>query len=248
MKSPSLAYCIEVSARGIAFTRSFARPYVAEKSKRAWWAHDERREGGRHRKDEWFAPAGIDPKFLHNWARERATTGFLICAVAKNNSEQAQALAKYKTLGYRLWRTEALMACSTSVEPSREINTGILPVDTEPMISRLTEAAGGRMILPEHLKTQPARVRCHVAMVDDRLVGWIRSISIADASWCASLFVQPEFRRRGIGQSLVATMLQADRDAGSLASILIASHAGAKLYRSIGYRMIGNVLVLNPPR
>lgn len=247
MKPPTLAYCIEVSARGIAFTRSFTRPYVAEKIKRSWWLHDEVPFGSRRRNDEWFSPVGTEPELLHSWACTRAAKRFIICAVVKDDREQVELLTKYKNLGYRLWRTEVLMARTTTVDPRIEINSGLFFVDSQSMVSRLAKAAGERMILPEHLEKRPPPVRCHAAVINDQLVGWVRSVSIGDASWCASLFVEPAFRRRGIGRSLVATMLRADRTAGLLASILIASHTGAILYRSIGYQTIGTILVLNPP-
>jgi hypothetical protein len=137
MKSPTMAYCIEVSARGIAFTRCLARPYIAEKIKRAWWLHDEKPGGSQQRNDEWFAPVGADQKLLHAWARDRAAKGFIICAIAKDDREQAEAPAKYKKLGYRLWRTEALMVCSTSIASSRAINRGIIHVNTKQMAYRL---------------------------------------------------------------------------------------------------------------
>jgi GNAT superfamily N-acetyltransferase len=247
MKPPTIAYCIEVSACGIAFTRSFTRPYVAEKINRAWWLHDERPLGRQRRNDEWFAPVGTDPELLHSWACARTAKKFIICAVVKDAREQVELLTKYRNLGYRLWRTEALMARTTTIDPSVEINSGLIFVDTQSMVSRLTKAAGERMILPEHLEKRPMPVRCHAAVINDQLVGWVRSVSIGDASWCASLFVEPAFRRRGIGRSLMATMLRADRTSGLSASILIASHTGAILYRSIGYQTIGTILVLNPP-
>lgn len=220
-----MAYCIEVSARGIAFTRSFARPFTAEKIKRTWWLHDDGPLGSQRRNDEWFATAGTEPEVLHSWARARAAKRFIICAVVKDDREQVELLTKYRNLGYRLWRTEALMTRSTVIDPSCAISSGLIPVDTQSMVSRLAKAARGRMILPEHLEKRPVPVRCHVAIINDQIVGWVRSTSIGDASWCASLFFEPEFRRRGIGRSLVATMLKADRIADLMASIPHGSYA-----------------------
>ena len=43
-------------------------------------------------------------------------------------------------------------------------------------------------------------------------------------------------------------MLRDDRAAGSKASMLLASHTGGKLYPTVGYETIGELLMFGPPR
>ena len=62
------------------------------------------------------------------------------------------------------------------------------------------------------------------------------------------MFVEPDFRRRGIGKSLLLRMLRDDRAAGATLSVLLASHAGALLYPTVGYQEIGKLLLFTPRR
>jgi GNAT superfamily N-acetyltransferase len=110
------------------------------------------------------------------------------------------------------------------------------------MAERLLRAARHRLIMPEHLETtREARLRVYVALIDERIVGWVRSVVVGDATWVASMHVVPAFRRRGIGKTLLAAMLRDDRATGSVQSVLLASRAGARLYTVLGYRTIATL-------
>jgi predicted acetyltransferase len=102
-------------------------------------------------------------------------------------------------------------------------------------------------VLPEHLDPD-APLRQYVALVDGEPVGWVRSIAVAGAAWCSSMYVQPAFRRRGIARAMLARMLRDDRAGGADAAVLLASHAGAKLYPVVGYEQIGTLLLYRPGR
>lgn len=246
MNSLALDSCVEVFARGLAFTRSFVRPYIVSKIGGSWWLRDGPDIRNRRRNDEWIAPSGVDPEKLDHWARERALGRFLVSAVAVDADEQVSLRAKYRTLGYRLWRTEPLMSRSTLRISRSAAGTEVSLVDTEAMATQLAEVTREKMMPKEYLALQSSPVRCHVAMISDRIAGWARSISIGDSGWCDSMFVEPEFRRRGVGRALVEAMLRSDRTAGLTASVLVARHAGAKLYAAIGYQTMGTVLVFTP--
>jgi hypothetical protein len=43
-------------------------------------------------------------------------------------------------------------------------------------------------------------------------------------------------------------MLADDKARGAQANVLLASHAGAKLYPAVGYETIGKLLIFGPPR
>lgn len=78
------------------------------------------------------------------------------------------------------------------------------------------------------------------------LAGCVRSIAVGDATWCSSLFMTPEFRRRGIARALLGETLGDDRDAGATRAVRLASHAGAKPYPLVGYEQIGTLLLFVP--
>ncbi len=60
------------------------------------------------------------------------------------------------------------------------------------------------------------------------------------------MFVLPQHRRRGIATALLAQLLRDDRAGGAPQAVLTASHAGAKLYLTLGYQQIGTLLLFNP--
>lgn len=67
-------------------------------------------------------------------------------------------------------------------------------------------------------------------------------------TWCSNMYVLESHRRRGIGRALLAQMLRDDRRHGAVASVLLASHAGARLYPVVGYEQIGELLAYSPRR
>jgi GNAT superfamily N-acetyltransferase len=140
------------------------------------------------------------------------------------------------------------MQRSTSDIPECASPADIQLVTSVALADRLADAAGGRLVLPEHLTQRVPSVRCHVALIGDRVVGWARSVTVVRAAWCASMFVAPDVRRQGIGSALTAATLRADRSAELSKSVLVASHVGLRLYAAVGYSVLGRVLVWVPGR
>jgi predicted acetyltransferase len=68
------------------------------------------------------------------------------------------------------------------------------------------------------------------------------------AAWVSNMFVEPDYRRRGIGRSMLARMLRDDRGRGATRSVLLASHTGAMLYPHVGYETLGELLCYTPRR
>ena len=245
-----LNHCIEVFAQGLAFTRTMARPYLCSNiGGVGWWLRDAPEYMRPRRNDEWIVDGSLQPRTIDRQARKRAAGGFLVNVVSTSAVEKEFLCAGYKGFGYRLWRTEWLMRRATANDARTiDARVTIALVDNEELVSRLAVLARGRLVLPMHLGQTPMPVRCHVALVDRQIVGWARSVTVAQSSWLASLFVQPALRRRGIGTALVAATLHADEAAGLSDSVLVASHAGAELYAKARYEAAGEVLVFTPPR
>lgn len=118
-------------------------------------------------------------------------------------------------------------------------------VTTTDVADRLTKAARSRQILPEHFGAG-ARLRQYIAQMDGELIGWVRSITVDQATWCSNMYVRPAFRRQGIARAMLSRMLVDDRDAGAQRAVLLASHTGAKLYPVVGYQPIGTLLLFTP--
>ncbi len=91
-------------------------------------------------------------------------------------------------------------------------------------------------------------LRLYAAECAGEITGWVESIVCPAGTWCASMFVQPAHRRQGIASALLATMLRDDRRTGAPGNVLLATHAGAKLYATLGYRQLGTLLLYTPQK
>ena len=251
---------VETFVRGFAFTRSFTHPYIAERVGPLWVVRDAARKNpAEYRREEWV-PRGVDPAEVDRLARRHARGHFCVCAVRAAGEDDAPVRAAYKALGYRLNVTEPLMAHALRRVPRLPEPLPVRRVTTADLADRLAKAARSRQVLPEHLAPD-APLRQYAALDEDRPVGWVRSIAVRVAgggadgdaggrvtTWVSNMYVDPRYRRRGVGRSLLARMLRDDRSRGSALSVLSASHTGALLYPLVGYETVGELLVFTPRR
>jgi len=242
--SPSIARAIEVFARGFCFTRSFTHPFVAEQLGPVWVMRDAPRSSGDYRTEEYIAH-GVSPAEIDRIARRNTRGRFAVCAIHGIDEPDQPIRADFKTMGYRLRASEALMIHKLQRIPRCDSPAKIQRVTTEKVAERLAKAAGSRQILPEYL-CDDAKMRQYMAMIGGKPVGWVRSIAVGDATWCSNMFVLPKFRRKGIARAMLCQMLRDDRALGARNAVLLASHAGAKLYPIVGYEQIGTLLLYSP--
>ena len=81
-----------------------------------------------------------------------------------------------------------------------------------------------------------------VALWDDRVIGYIGSQSSIDETDVMNVAVHPDFRRKGIAESLIDTLIQELKNRGSHALMLEvrASNAPAiALYEKLGFLQVG---------
>jgi GNAT superfamily N-acetyltransferase len=246
MTAITIEEAIEVFVRGFSFTRSFTFPCLAEPlAGGVWVVRDAPRTRGDYRTEE-YVGHGVPPAMLDALARQHTRGRYRICAMRSVEESDAPLRAGFKARGYRLMATEAFMAHSLKRIESVAEPLPVVRVTTREAAEALAKAAGSRQILPEHLEASPAPMRQYVALEDDRPVGWVGSIAAAGCAWCANMFVLPAYRRRGIARALMTRMLQDDRAANARASVLLAGHTGAKLYPTVGYELIGELLMFGP--
>jgi predicted GNAT family acetyltransferase len=128
-----------------------------------------------------------------------------------------------------------------------ECPADVFRIDTEEQAQRLSLATGSRPTPAEHLFQRPRQKRQFCAELDGEIVGWVHSIQLRpNIASCFNMYVKPEFRRRGIAKALLSRMLADDREHGALHNVLLASHAGAKLYPAVGYEQIGTLHLFCP--
>ena len=241
-----LHYAIEVFARGFCFTRSFTHPYLAERVGKIWVVRDAPRKRGNYRREEWIAH-GVTPEVIDETACKHTRGRFAICAIHGTNESDQPLRDGFKALNYRLGTTEPIMVHELEQLPHFEPTVEIIRVTTADLAEQVNKAARFRQILPEHLGTD-SPLRQYVALIDNKPVGWVRSINVGQATWCADMYVMPDLRRRGIARAMMCQMLHDDRAHGSKLAVLTASHTGAKLYRVVGYKQIGTLMLYTPKK
>jgi GNAT superfamily N-acetyltransferase len=239
---------IEVFVQGFAFVKSKTHPYEAELLEHGIWVlRDAERRREDYRREE-YVSYGVPAAEVDAVARRHTRGRFKVCAILAEGEPDGPLRAEFKQAGYRLMATEAFMVRDLSDEIER-INLPTFPVlrvTTEEQAALLAKSAGSRQILPEHLAAEPPPIRQYMVMDRDKPVGWVGSVPAAGCAWCNNMYVAPEYRRRGIAKALLLRMLADDRAAGTEANVLLSSHAGSKLYPTVGYEQIGRLYLYTP--
>ena len=238
---------IETFVRGFCHGKSTTHPYEGTRKGRVWVMRDAPRKNPRlYRKEEWVA-YGVDPTEVDAVARANNRGRFFVCPVFALGDDEAPLLAAYKQLGYRLLAREGMFTHNLARISRASCAMELHRVDTHELAARFGKATRSKPMRACDLEPEAA-VRQYIACDGDALVGWVRSTAVGAATWCSNMFVQPAYRRQGIGRALVARMLRDDRAHGATASVLLASKAGALLYPQVGYDQIATLLILAPLR
>ena len=240
---------LQVFAEGYSFTRSYTHPYLWETlGPNAFRLFDATRKNPRDLRSEEFALFDLPPAEALALCMERSQGAFRFGYLVREGEPDREIRDAFKSLGCRLKVTEPLFVHDlTHLAPSE----GPFPVSrvtTPEQAAAVAKAAGSRQALPEHLALDPPPIRQYAAYDGETPVGWVNSVATTHGAWCASMYVQEPYRRRGIARSLMRKMLADDRDAGVPANVLLATHTGAKLYAAVGYRQLGTLYVYTPPR
>ena len=244
----SLEKAIEVFISGFAFTRSYTHPYIGEKFQEGFWGlRDAPRKRQDYRGEEYVA-YGLSASAIDALARARTRGHFSVCHVQEADEISPTIREDFRALGYQLSTTEFFMTHRLEKITKHDSPCDIERISTLDQAELLAKAARSRQILPAHLAANPPPRRQYMAMDGAVPVGWVGSVSVGGCTWCTNMFVAPSHRRRGIGKALLSRMLTDDRAAGAEANVLLASHAGAKLYPVLGYETIGKLFVFNPPK
>lgn len=237
---------IEAFCSGFTYTRSFTHPYIYQRTDTFWQMKDGPRQSGDRRGSEVITTLH-DPEQVINFMKGLQGDRLFLCVMHDVATPEAPIIKSFKASGCRLMRREPMMVKALdTIEPL----TGPYPVtrivDAEGE-EKITNAARTRQILPEHVHDGDADLRLFAAWDGETPVGWVKSIrATKDHTWVSNMFVKSEYRRQGIGRSLMSAMLQSDQHYRFTHSVLLASQAGTKLYETLGYERIGTLLLLDP--
>jgi GNAT superfamily N-acetyltransferase len=238
---------IEAFLAGVAFTRCFTYPYIGERIGPLWVMRDApRKQAKEYRREEWVAyqrdVADVD-RIIKQHTRGR----YCICAIRTIDQPDAPIRAAYKSAGYRLGSTEAIMVHALQRIPRVPEPFPVQRITNQEMADVLHKTIGRRQVLEDHFAID-SPLRQYAVFDAGKPIGWARSIVTGNSTWVSNVHVIPSHRRRGIGRSILARMLRDDRKHGSRQSVLTASHTGAMLYPTVGYELIGQLLLYTPKR
>lgn len=236
---------IEVFVHGYSTDKSRTFPYEVSRVGPLWAMRDAPRRNARDYRGEEWVVHDVAAQEADAIVRQHARPGFAISVVIANDEPDGPTRTAYKALGYRLLRTEGFFVQPLRQIPSPPAAVSIERVQTVDRAAQFAKIIRRRPIAAD-LLGDGAPFRQYVAVDGDEIVGRVRSIDAVGATWCAAMYVEPSHRRRGIGQALMAKMLQDDQARGARCSMLLATHAGALLYPRMGYERIGTLLIFGP--
>jgi hypothetical protein len=240
-------FAVEVFVRGCCAVRSGTFPYEASRAGPLWVMRDAPRKNPRdYRKEEWIAYA-VDAGEVDALARAQTRGRFFVCAMIGEGEPDGPVRSAYKALGYRLMATEGFFIQRLKRIPKPPSPLPVEWVRTAELAARLGKATRSKPI-PDGLLGEDAPFRQYVALDGEKIVGRVRSVDAAGATWCSDMHVDVSHRRCGIGRALLCRMLRDDRARGSACSVLTASHLGALLYPRVGYERIGTLFMFAPVR
>jgi GNAT superfamily N-acetyltransferase len=245
MANSDIEAAVDVFVHGYSADRSRTFPYEASRVGPLWLMRDAERKNPRdYRGEEWVVHDVAAPE-ADAIVRQHARSGFAISVVIANEDPDGPTRAAYKSLGYRLLRTEGFFVHRLRQIPSPPAVASVERVQTAERAAQLGKIIR-RLPIADDLLGDSAPFRQYVAVDGADIVGRVRSLDAVGATWCSSMYVEPSHRRRGIGQALMSKMLHDDRARGSRYSVLAATHAGALLYPRMGYERIGTLLIFAP--
>jgi predicted N-acetyltransferase YhbS len=111
------------------------------------------------------------------------------------------------------------------------------PADVEPVVAAFIRENWGDRRLNLDFVTRHAEAHPFVAEADGQIVGTgVLSVN-GSVGWIGTIWVEPAWRRRGVGTALTQATIEAADSAGCRTLLLVATEAGRPLYEKIGFEV-----------
>lgn len=254
MKSPSkpkssatddLSAVIQDFALGFSHTRSITYPYEVAKVGDFTILRDAPRTSGDVRNQE-LITTSTDVDSLIAQIKELRPTRFFLCVMLGLEGDAPGLKALVKAQGFRFLRYEPAFVRPPGGPPEPRTPYRMARITKQEEADAIHQLAR-RQIRDEEIGNDEVKLRMFAAWDGDRPIAWVKSIRTSPGrSWVSNLYVDPEYRRRGIATDLMNLMLTDDRKRGIQTSVLLASYDGAKLYGSLGYQQVGTLQMFAP--
>lgn len=242
-------FAIEVFVTAFARNRSLVYGCIPERHGGVWVMHDHPSRGA----DDRVAEVVGWEKGPDEYVNAGAALGgnrWAACVVGADLDGKKAPVA-FREAGFRRAGKEPLFVRDLRVRAGY-VGDGfegvVKRVESEEEMENLRLAKGGRKAMrPEDLGVDDADFRVFYAVLDGVLAGRVTSCRVREASWVADLYVEPGFRRRGLGSALMGALAADDWRLGVRWSVLLASSTGALLYPRLGYEQTGLLHFMWPP-
>ncbi len=121
------------------------------------------------------------------------------------------------------------------------------PADVEPVAAAFIRENWGDRRLNLEFVTRHAETHPFVAEADGRIVGTgVLSVN-GSVGWIGTIWVEPAWRRQGVGMALTEATVDAAESAGCRTLLLVATDAGRPLYEKIGFEVQTWYRILEAP-
>jgi predicted N-acetyltransferase YhbS len=121
------------------------------------------------------------------------------------------------------------------------------PADVDPVVAAFIRENWGDRRLNLDFVTRHAESHPFVAEVDGQIVGTgVLSVN-GSVGWIGTVWVEPAWRRRGVGMALTQATIDAAESAGCRTLLLVATDAGRPLYEKIGFEVQTSYRILEAP-
>ncbi len=121
------------------------------------------------------------------------------------------------------------------------------PADVEPVVAAFIRADWGDRRLNLDFVTRHPETHPFVAEADGEIVGTgVLSVN-GSVGWIGTIFVEPAWRRRGVGMALTQATIDTAESAGCRTLLLVATEAGRPLYEKIGFEVQTWYRILEAP-
>ena len=111
------------------------------------------------------------------------------------------------------------------------------PADVDPIVAAFIRENWGDRRLNLDFVTRHPETHPFVAEADGQIVGTgVVSVN-GSVGWIGTIWVEPAWRRRGVGMALTNATIDAAESAGCRTLLLVATEAGRLLYEKIGFEV-----------
>jgi GNAT superfamily N-acetyltransferase len=121
------------------------------------------------------------------------------------------------------------------------------PADVDPVAAAFVAEGWGDRRLNLEFMTGHAESHPFVADVDGTVIGTGVVTMNGPVGWIGTIWVEPAWRRRGVGTALTRATIETAEAAGGLTLVLVATEVGRPIYESFGFEIETWYRILEAP-